>query len=134
MGTEVSSSASDMKSWKKCFVSFLKKVYQFTQKENHFSNWLKRGQSSGWQTNYDRGKSRIIRRSMRCEKDLITSLHHYRHIRQRGIISDFSKDAFDPESSFARMAADSLGGKAARTWICEPRSSMIIKFEIDSME
>jgi hypothetical protein len=45
-------------------------------------------------------------------QDLIASLHSYRNIRQRGIIADFSKEVFDPESSLARIGEGSLGGKA----------------------
>jgi hypothetical protein len=45
-------------------------------------------------------------------RDLIDSLHHYRNIRQRGIIADFAKETFDPDSSFARIGGGSLGGKA----------------------
>lgn len=33
-------------------------------------------------------------------------------MRQRGIITDFNKESFDPESSFARIGGGSLGGKA----------------------
>ena len=33
-------------------------------------------------------------------------------VRQRGIITDFNKETFDPESSFARIGGGSLGGKA----------------------
>jgi len=33
-------------------------------------------------------------------------------MRQRGIIADFNKETFDPESSFARIGGGSLGGKA----------------------
>jgi hypothetical protein len=45
-------------------------------------------------------------------QDLISSLRNYRKIRQRGIITDFKKDYFDPQSGFARIGGGSLGGKA----------------------
>ena len=45
-------------------------------------------------------------------KDLIESLHQYRNSQQRGIIADFTKNSFDPDSSFARIGGGSLGGKA----------------------
>ena len=43
---------------------------------------------------------------------LFESLQNYRAMRQRGIITDFNKETFDPESSFARIGGGSLGGKA----------------------
>ena len=33
-------------------------------------------------------------------------------MRQRGIITEFSKESFDPKNSFARVGSGSLGGKA----------------------
>jgi hypothetical protein len=44
--------------------------------------------------------------------DLIESINAYLMVRQRGIITDFRKDTFDPGSSFARIGGGSLGGKA----------------------
>ena len=43
---------------------------------------------------------------------LIQTLRNYRHNRQRGIITDFHKEIFDHQSSFARIGGGSLGGKA----------------------
>ena len=79
---------------------------------NHFSNWLK-ARTEFWLAH--RLRPRQVSDYPTPEdlrKDLIQSLHNYRHIRQRGIIADFRKDAFDPESSFARIGGGSLGGKA----------------------
>jgi hypothetical protein len=45
-------------------------------------------------------------------QDLISSLRHYRKLRHRGIITNFKKESFDPESGFARIGGGSLGGKA----------------------
>ncbi len=79
---------------------------------NHFSNWLK-ARTEFWLAHQLRPRKvsdfpsvDILRR------DLINSLHNYRHIRQRGLITDFTKETFDPESSFARIGGGSLGGKA----------------------
>jgi CheY-like chemotaxis protein len=45
-------------------------------------------------------------------QDLIASLGEYRRQQQRGVITDFSKEDFDPETGFARIGGGSLGGKA----------------------
>jgi CheY-like chemotaxis protein len=44
--------------------------------------------------------------------DLIKQLHEHRSIRQRGLLTEFSKDTFDPAISFARIGGGSVGGKA----------------------
>jgi len=79
---------------------------------NHFSNWLK-ARTEFWLAH--RLRPRKVSDYPTPEDlraDLIRSLHNYRHLRQRGIIADFRKDTFDPESSLARIGGGSLGGKA----------------------
>ena len=48
-------------------------------------------------------------------KLLISSLRDYRKARQRGTITDFRKETFDPNGSFARIGGGSLGGVLAVT-------------------
>ena len=85
---------------------------RYHAERNHFSNWLKA------RTEFDlahRLRPRKVPDYHNVEelrKDLISSLNSYRTMRQRGIISDFNKEAFDPKSSFARIGGGSLGGKA----------------------
>jgi hypothetical protein len=43
--------------------------------------------------------------------ELIRALHQYQEIRQRGVITEFNKETFDPANSFARVGSGSLGGK-----------------------
>ncbi len=79
---------------------------------NHFSNWLK-ARTEFWLAH--RLRPRKVSDYISIEelrKDLIFSLRNYRHMRQRGIITDFTKETFDPKSSFARIGGGSLGGKA----------------------
>jgi hypothetical protein len=44
-------------------------------------------------------------------RDLIGAIHDYRRRRTRGIVADFDRATFDPESSFCRIGSGSLGGK-----------------------
>jgi CheY-like chemotaxis protein len=78
---------------------------------NHFSNWLK-ARTEFWLahrlrprkvSDYPTGEALRV--------DLIESLREYRAVRQRGIIAEFARDTFDPDSSFARIGGGSLGGK-----------------------
>jgi CheY-like chemotaxis protein len=79
---------------------------------NHFSNWLK-ARTEFWLAQKLRPRKVSDYPSVEeLRNDLILSLRNYRHMRQRGIITDFSKETFDPKSSFARIGGGSLGGKA----------------------
>jgi CheY-like chemotaxis protein len=79
---------------------------------NHFSNWLK-ARTEFWLAHQLRPRKVSDYASLEdLRKDLIQSLHRYRQNRQRGIIADFAKESFDPDSSFARIGGGSLGGKA----------------------
>ena len=84
----------------------------FHAERNHFSNWLK-ARTEFWLAHQLRPRKVSDYSSVEeLREDLINSLSHYRYLRQRGIITDFNKDTFDPQSSFARIGGGSLGGKA----------------------
>lgn len=79
---------------------------------NHFSNWLK-ARTEFWLAHRLRPRKVSDYSTLKeLRIDLIYSLRNYRHMRQRGIITDFSTETFDPKSSFARIGGGSLGGKA----------------------
>jgi hypothetical protein len=110
-GTEVGR-ASDMKSLEEMMRIVPEESIRYHAERNHFSSWLK-ARTEFWLA--DKLRPRKVSDYSNIEdlrNDLIVSLHHYQNIRQRGIITEFSKDTFDPESSFARIGSGSLGGKA----------------------
>jgi CheY-like chemotaxis protein len=84
----------------------------FHAERNHFSNWLKARTEFGLahrlrpRTISDFGSVAALR------MELINSLRFYRDVQQRGVITEFSKETFDPKNSFARIGLGSLGGKA----------------------
>jgi CheY-like chemotaxis protein len=85
---------------------------KYHAERNHFSNWLK-ARTEFWLAH--RLRPRRVSDFPTLEElrqDLILSLRHYRHLRTRGIINEFSKDLYDPENSFSRIGGGSLGGKA----------------------
>jgi CheY-like chemotaxis protein len=85
---------------------------KYHAERNHFSNWLK-ARTEFWLAHQLRPrKVSDYKTGEDLRNDLVNSLHHYRTLRQRGIITDFNKETFDPESSFARIGGGSLGGKA----------------------
>lgn len=79
---------------------------------NHFSNWLK-ARTEFWLAHRLRPRKVSDYPSLASlRQDLIASLRLYRQLQQRGSITDFVKETFDPSSSFARIGGGSLGGKA----------------------
>ncbi len=85
---------------------------EFHGRRNHFSNWLK-ARTEFWIANKLRPKKVSEFANIEdLRNTLISYLREYRKIRQRGTITDFRKESFDPRSSFARIGGGSLGGKA----------------------
>ena len=104
--------ASDLKSLEEQLRIVPDESIRYHGERNHFSNWLK-ARTEFWLAHQLRPRRVSDYPTVEAlRRDLIDSLHHYRNIRQRGIIADFVKETFDPESSFARIGGGSLGGKA----------------------
>mgnify|MGYP000853831545 CR=1 FL=1 len=80
--------------------------------KNQFSNWLK-ARTEFWLADHLRPQKVSDYDSLEeLRKYIILSLKEYKKIRQRGLITDFKKESFDPSNSFARIGGGSLGGKA----------------------
>jgi CheY-like chemotaxis protein len=104
--------ANDLRSLEEQLKIVPEESITFHASRNHFSNWLK-ARTEFWLAQQLRPRKVSDYASIEeLRKDLIFSLRNYRHMRQRGIITDFSKETFDPKSSFARIGGGSLGGKA----------------------
>lgn len=79
---------------------------------NHFSNWLK-ARTEFWLAHKLRPRKVSDYPTINdLRNDLITSIRKYREMRLRGIVSEFDKNTFDVNHSFARIGSGSLGGKA----------------------
>jgi CheY-like chemotaxis protein len=104
--------ATDLKGLEEELQRVPEESIRYHAERNHFSNWLK-ARTEFWLAHHLRPRKVSDYPSVEAlRKDLVQTLHHYRAIRQRGIIADFSKESFDPETSFARVGRGSLGGKA----------------------
>ena len=79
---------------------------------NHFSNWLKARTEFGVAHRLRPRKISDFSSVAALRAELINALRFYREIQQRGVITEFSKETFDPRNSFARIGLGSLGGKA----------------------
>jgi CheY-like chemotaxis protein len=104
--------AADLRSLEETLAQVPPESIRYHAERNHFSNWLK-ARTEFWLAHQLRPRKVSDYPNVEAlRRDLIASLHHYRNIRQRGIIADFSKGTFDPDTSFARIGGGSLGGKA----------------------
>jgi CheY-like chemotaxis protein len=104
--------ASDLKSLREQLQYVPEDSIRFHAERNHFSNWLK-ARTEFWLAHKLRPRKVSDFATVReLRDDLILSLGAYTRLQQRGLITEFRKDAFDPEMSFARIGGGSLGGKA----------------------
>ncbi len=102
----------------------------FHSERNHFSNWLK-ARTEFWLAKHFRPKKAEDYQSvMELRNDLIHNIHHYQEMMQRGIITEFNRENFDPKNSFARIGSGSLGGKARGLGFM---NSLISNFDISNM-
>lgn len=79
---------------------------------NHFSRWLKARTEFYLAGQVRPRKITDYESPEHLRQDLIKAINSYLDERAKGVISDFRKDTFDPQNSFARIGGGSLGGKA----------------------
>jgi len=104
--------AADLKSLREQLEYVPEESIRFHAERNHFSNWLK-ARTEFWLAHKVRPrKVSDFPTVAELRKDLISSLGAYSRLQQRGLISEFKKETFDPDTSFARIGGGSLGGKA----------------------
>jgi CheY-like chemotaxis protein len=110
-GKEISR-AADLTSLEKILKTLPPDSLKYHSERNHFSNWLK-ARTEFWLAEKLRPQQVNDFESIEeIRAYLIKSLRDYRKLRQKGTITDFNKDTFDPSYSFARIGGGSLGGKA----------------------
>lgn len=104
--------AADLKSLRKLLEYMPEESIRFHAERNHFSNWLK-ARTEFWLAHKVRPRKVSDFPSLaELRQDLISSLGAYSRLQQRGLIAEFQKETFDPDTSFARIGGGSLGGKA----------------------
>ncbi|MFQ5454386.1 MAG: PEP/pyruvate-binding domain-containing protein, partial [Candidatus Zixiibacteriota bacterium] len=103
--------AHDFKSMEKCLKKVDERSLLYHASRNHFSNWLMA------RTEFDLA-SKLRPRRVSEFKDaaslrqyLIDTFRNFRHEKQLGEITDFSRRRFDLQSDFVRIGGGSLGGK-----------------------
>ena len=97
--------ANDLKSMEEQLKIVPMESIKYHAEKNHFSNWFK-ARTEFWLAHKLRPrKVSDYTTGEALRNDLLHSIHDYRMVRQRGIITDFNKETFDPESSFAELEA-----------------------------
>lgn len=84
----------------------------YHSERNDFSRWLK-ARTEFWLAHKLRPRKVSDFNSVKELRNLlINSLREYKLLRQRGVVTDFIKESFDANNSFARIGGGTLGGKA----------------------
>ncbi len=110
-GTEVAR-ASNLKELEEQLRIVPAECVKYHAERNHFSNWLK-ARTEFWLAHQLRPRKVTDFPSIEeLRNNLIDALRQYKEDRQRGVLTEFSKDNFDPTISFARIGTGSVGGKA----------------------
>lgn len=85
---------------------------RFHAEKNHFSHWLK-ARTEFWLAHKLRPRAVSDFPDVdSIREDLIYFLREYRKVWQRGIVTEFRKETFNPDKSIARIGKGSIGGKA----------------------
>ncbi len=110
-GTEVGR-ATDLRSLEEQLLVVPAESLLYHGERNHFSNWLK-ARTEFWLAHQLRPrKVSDFSSTNELRSALISALHTYRLSQQRGLITDYNRESFDPAASFARIGGGSIGGKA----------------------
>ncbi|UCD14195.1 MAG: hypothetical protein JSW60_01920 [Thermoplasmatales archaeon] len=105
------SRVSNMKEFEKAIQKVPLESIRFHANRNDFSNWLMaRGEFKLAMTLRPKRASDFTNID-EIRKHLTNIFNESRRERQRGVISDFSQQKFEFDSSFTRLGGDSLGGK-----------------------
>lgn len=110
-GTEVGR-ASDLKSLEEQLRTVPDETIMYHARHNHFSNWLKARTEFSLAHRLRPRRVEEFENVTELRSELIAALQLYQEERKRGVITEFHRETFDPNNSFARIGAGSVGGKA----------------------
>jgi CheY-like chemotaxis protein len=110
-GTEVDR-AHDLKELEEKLRTVPAESLGYHGERNHFSNWLKARTEFSLAHRLRPRKVSDFPTLDGLRGDLIRSIQEYRRDMKQGIVADFDRESFDPDSGFSRIGGGSLGGKA----------------------
>ncbi|HOP07051.1 MAG TPA: PEP/pyruvate-binding domain-containing protein [candidate division Zixibacteria bacterium] len=109
-GTEVAK-AADFQEMEAVLANVDERALLFHAGRNHFSNWLMARTEFDLARRLRPKKASEFKSSTELRRYLINTFKNFRHERQLGVVSDFSRRRFDLQSDFVRVGGGSLGGK-----------------------
>ncbi|MDY6793055.1 MAG: PEP/pyruvate-binding domain-containing protein [Thermodesulfobacteriota bacterium] len=104
--------ASNLMEMEKVVPSIPDKSIFFHATRNHFSSWLMARSEILLASKLKPLKTSDFPNIKELKDHLVASIQERRMGRQKGIITDFVSDAFDPDADFIKIGKGSLGGKA----------------------
>ena len=104
--------AKDLKELERVLETIPDKSIAYHASRNHFSNWLMARTEFTLAKKLRPKKISDFEDIQQVRKHLMDSINQLRKSKQRGVIVEFSRDRFDPDSAFVKFSSGSLGGKA----------------------
>lgn len=82
-------------------------------KRNHFSHWMMARAEVALAARLHKYRFRETSGAEEFREEMVVKVHALRKLRQRGVVTQFARDGFDPEvTDFVRIGEGSMGGKA----------------------
>lgn len=104
-------SATDFRSMERMLARVDERSILFHAQRNHFSNWLMARTEFDLADRLRPRKVSEFADASTLRKYLIRTFREFRHEKQLGLVTDFSRRRFDMQSDFVRIGGGSLGGK-----------------------
>ena len=104
--------ATDLKSLEEQLERVPDESLLYHASRNDFSNWFKARTEFRLASRLRPRKVSDYASTAEMRADILRQLREHRSFRQRGLFAEFSRDTFDPATSFARTGGGSVGGKA----------------------
>ncbi len=103
--------AEDFRSMEKCLEAVPDESILFHANRNHFSNWIMARTEFDLANKLKPRKVSEFKDTKSLRQYLISAFKDFRHEKQLGIVTDFSRKQYDLQSEFVRIGDGSLGGK-----------------------
>ncbi len=118
-------SASNIMEFERAIGSVPEASLQYHAMRNHFFNWMMARSEVGLARQIHRDFIGDINQSARMRQDIIDKVRALRKLRQKGVITGFNAEHYDPEiTEFVKIGDGPIGGKArglAFMWACLQR-------------
>lgn len=110
-GAEVARAAS-MYEFEQCLKTIPDASLLYHARQNHFSNWVMARAEVALAARLHKQHFESVAGAAALREDILFKVHALRRLRQRGVVTRFSRESFDPAvTDFVRIGRGSMGGK-----------------------